>query len=585
MSLAGRTLGSDAPETVLADGKVEVVLTRERLTQFRNVLAGIFVREELVAYVVDIIRATRRHESVLVGAGPRATQALLLAARAHAVICERDYVSPDDIKSLALPVVAHRLVLRPEYEIEGPHSARDHREHCPAGGRPEMITPRGNLLWWTGGWLIPLAVAAAVAPASAPLVWSLAGVAMILPLFDLLWADAKLRGLSIEHPEIARMTKDQSGSIEVHIVNKSAKARRVRLAMAVPKAVGCEAFDMDVALPDGSARSSVSFECSPTRRGSFRAGPCYLGAASPLGFWLKHRSWPASVEVRVYPNLAPERKRMASMFLNRGPFGMHARRQIGIGREFEQLRDYIPGDSYDQIHWKATAKRRRPATKVFQMERTQEVYVVVDSSRLSARLWPESEQGRRRVRHQYREGHFGRPRAGHSRPVAGRPVRRYELQRPRRQVRPGPQRQGALRACRDALYALQPRPVAPDFAELFSFIRTRMRRRALLMFLTSLDDPIVAEQFAEGVSLISRQHLVLVNMIRPPDARPLFEAPDVGKVEDIHRRLGGHLRFARLEEIAKVLKRRAVGMSLLENERLCPQVVAQYVNVKRRQML
>ena len=77
------------------------------------------VKEEIVAYLVDIIRATRSHESILVGAGPRATQALLLAGRANAVLDGRDYVSPDDIKTLAGPVLTHRLILRPEYEIEG----------------------------------------------------------------------------------------------------------------------------------------------------------------------------------------------------------------------------------------------------------------------------------------------------------------------------------------------------------------------------------------------------------------------------------------------------------------------------------
>ena len=59
--------------------------------------------------------------------------------------------------------------------------------------------------------------------------------------------------------------------------------------------------------------------------------------------------------------------------------------QVGRGREFEKLREYIPGDSFDEIHWKATARRARPITKVFQVERTREVYVAVDLSRLSAR--------------------------------------------------------------------------------------------------------------------------------------------------------------------------------------------------------
>ena len=85
------------------------------------------------------------------------------------------------------------------------------------------------------------------------------------------------------------------------------------------------------------------------------------------------------------PNVFNERKNLAGLFLNRGGLGVHARRQIGKGREFEQLRQYFPGDSYEDLHWKATAKRGMPVTKVFQIERTQEVYVVLDSSRLSSR--------------------------------------------------------------------------------------------------------------------------------------------------------------------------------------------------------
>ncbi|MCI0349274.1 MAG: magnesium chelatase, partial [Acidobacteriales bacterium] len=68
---------------------------------------------------VEIVRGTRQSDTVLVGAGPRATQSLLLASRAQAAIAERDFVTPDDIRAMAIPVLEHRLILRPEYEIEG----------------------------------------------------------------------------------------------------------------------------------------------------------------------------------------------------------------------------------------------------------------------------------------------------------------------------------------------------------------------------------------------------------------------------------------------------------------------------------
>ena len=117
--LAQRTLGPDAPEKVLAGGAVQQVLTPEDLSSLRDVLQRVTVREELVRYAVDIVRGTRTQSSVLVGAGPRATQAILLAARVEAVMAGHDYVTPDDVKAMAVPVLEHRLILRPEFEIEG----------------------------------------------------------------------------------------------------------------------------------------------------------------------------------------------------------------------------------------------------------------------------------------------------------------------------------------------------------------------------------------------------------------------------------------------------------------------------------
>ena len=119
LTLARRMLGSDSPEAVLKSGAVQAVISAETLAVLRQRLAGITVKEELTAYLVDIVRQTRKHQGVLVGAGPRATQALLLSSRAHAALQGRDFVTPDDIKAQSVPVLGHRIILRPEYEIEG----------------------------------------------------------------------------------------------------------------------------------------------------------------------------------------------------------------------------------------------------------------------------------------------------------------------------------------------------------------------------------------------------------------------------------------------------------------------------------
>ena len=118
-ALAARLIRNEAPEAILESGQVRQVLTAERIAEMQQALQQVTVRDEMVAYIVDLVRATREHEAVLVGAGPRATMALILASRARAVLEQRDFVTPDDVRSLAAPVLGHRLVIRPEFEIEG----------------------------------------------------------------------------------------------------------------------------------------------------------------------------------------------------------------------------------------------------------------------------------------------------------------------------------------------------------------------------------------------------------------------------------------------------------------------------------
>lgn len=127
--------------------------------------------------------------------------------------------------------------------------------------------------------------------------------------------------------------------------------------------------------------------------------------------------------------------------------------------------------------------------------------------------------------------------------------------------------------------------MAPDFDEVFTFIRNRIRRRALLIFLTNLDDPLLAEGFIKNIDLIARHHLILVNMLRPGIARPLFSNPEVNKVDDLYRELGGHLLWSHLRETTKILQRHGVRFNLLENENLCVELIAQYLSVKQRQLL
>jgi len=103
---------------------VRPVADAERLRDARAAAAAVRVDDAVGAYVVALVRATRALPSVALGASPRAAVHLLAAARAFAVLAGRDFVTPDDVADAAPAVLAHRLVLRPEAELEGQDARR-----------------------------------------------------------------------------------------------------------------------------------------------------------------------------------------------------------------------------------------------------------------------------------------------------------------------------------------------------------------------------------------------------------------------------------------------------------------------------
>lgn len=103
----------------IASFGIEAVADQATLAAFRQTIAQLRLSDDIIDYIVDVVRATREHESLEFGASPRSANMIATAARAFAAMSGRDYVIPDDVKFLALPALRHRIVLAPGAEIEG----------------------------------------------------------------------------------------------------------------------------------------------------------------------------------------------------------------------------------------------------------------------------------------------------------------------------------------------------------------------------------------------------------------------------------------------------------------------------------
>lgn len=329
------------------------------------------------------------------------------------------------------------------------------------------------------------------------------------------------------------------------------------------------------------SKNIFSWKIKVLKRGTHSISHWHYALLSLWKFWKWKNVWNHTLRLSIYPNLNHEKRALAPFLLKRFWEGEQLLKQNGRGHEFDRLREYAVGDSLSDIHWKATARQSKLVSKSYRLEQNQEIYVILDSSRFSLRpsrspqntsqldnaidatLWLSKitqKSGDRFGVVTFSDQIHGFIRAG-----AGL---RHEHR------------------CRDILFGLQSRRVSPDFEELITFLRTRLRKRSLLLFLTSLDDPLQADLFQEHIRLLTRHHLVHVIMPNDPAATPLFSQHQTKSTEiDLHEKLAGHLLWLRMQELRKTLSHRGARLTLCDETQFSRSLIQRYLQMKRSQIL
>jgi uncharacterized protein (DUF58 family) len=416
---------------------------------------------------------------------------------------------------------------------------------------------------------LPLAAVGGMFPSLTPACAAGLAVCAVAAAVDAVAGVRRIGGVGLRAPAFLRLTKDVASTFPVTVENRSGAALRLRLGVNLPPGVESEDATREMEAPAGA--SVVDWPCVGRARGDHALGQAHVEAASPLGLWLVQEARALEFSFRVYPNLRD--RATAGLFLRTANAGARVRRQVGKGREFENLRHYLPGDSFEDIHWKATARRGFPAVKQYRVEHAQEVYAVVDASRLSAR------EG---ILESFVEA------ALHLALVAEKQGDRFGLvtfsNRTHRFLRA---RSGMdhFRLCRETIYNLRAERVSPDFRDVFTSIQLQLRRRALLVFFTSLDDALLAETFERDIGMLARRHVVLVNVRRTAALRPLYAGAAPAEVDELYAGLAGQMLWNRMRALEIALGNRGVRLTVTDAETIKRQVAAGYLEVKRRQIL
>jgi len=448
-----------------------------------------------------------------------------------------------------------------------------------------MIVPTNKLLIIVALALFPLSILGVLFP-----ILKLVSIFIIFLFFVILLVDiyrslSEVDKIEIEIPSIERLSQNKWGKIEINIQHNSLKDLNVKFALALPLEFENEHEIMHLHLKKSDKKFRFIWSLKCEKRGCYHIDYCVIGLSSKWKFWDFRKKNETDLEIRVYPDIAIGKKKLAAFFLRVGLTGIHAQQQVGKGREFEKLRDYLPGDSYEDIHWKATAKRRKPITKIFQIENTQNIYLIIDTARASARpivnVHSESKTDSTILEKyinsallmaltiQQQHDAFGLI-------TFSNKVNKF--------IKAAPGR-NSFKVCRDALFSIKPERINPNFEELFTFIRSYIKKRALLIFFTNLEEKVIWEKFHDKIDIISRKHLVIVNMMKTKNSNMIFSNKEVKNIDEVYLELENHLHWYNLMEAKKNLKVKGVQLNLIESMNYTSETILTYLNTKRRQIL
>jgi uncharacterized protein (DUF58 family) len=367
-----------------------------------------------------------------------------------------------------------------------------------------------------------------------------------------------------------------SSDVELTLTNSSTRSIHATMVDTVPLQLSAGPQTVTV-LARAKREASVTYHVRPSQRGDARLGDCYVRYQGLIRIAERWARAPLAQTVRIYPNL--EDARHHSIYLLRSrQIALEKRhtRIRGIGREFESLREYQTGDEYRDICWTAAARRGKLVTRIYQIERSQTVWIVIDSGRLM----------RARVGNFSKLDHAVNSALSLAQVAlySGDRVGMIAYGRGIRHQLPAAKGSAHLRQMIDQLALVQEEGSEADHLQMAARLLTDQKRRSLIVWLTDLAETAMTPEVIEAASMMMPRHLVLFVVMGQPDLGELAsKAPQsesemyqvAAAQEMVHRR---ELLLARLRE------RGALAMEVSSGA-VSPVLVNAYLQIKERNQL
>jgi uncharacterized protein (DUF58 family) len=423
-----------------------------------------------------------------------------------------------------------------------------------------------------------------------PAAWSprlIAGMFAWDGLFLLLWLQDLLRLPKPGELELQRVWHSPPSlgvrsKVSVALHNFGRHPVFARVTDETPRALRREPPVVQLAVPAGIS-ASAEYEILPAQRGDLPIGKLFVRYQSALRLAERWAVAETSASVRVLPNLEQAKQQTLYLIRTRQVAMERRRRRLrGLGREFESLREYRTGDEFRNISWTATARRSKLITRVFQVERSQTVWIVLDAGRLLREQIVRGGAALRLSKLDYAvDAALALAQvAMHSGDRVGLLAYGREIQQNRNAGRGAPH----LRSIVESLALVHSEPYEADHGRAAHALLSEQHRRSLIVWITDLAETAGTPDVVEYALQMTRRHLVLFAAVGQPDLNErVAQRPE--SEEDMFRYIAAIEIVQRRELLLRRLRQRGVLALELMPGALAASLVNQYLDIKDRSLI
>ncbi len=405
--------------------------------------------------------------------------------------------------------------------------------------------------------------------------YSLLAVVSLL-VVDVLILFSNRKGFFARRDTLDKLSNGDDNPVQIVLENRYLFPARITVIDELP--FQFQARDKEYKLKVDSGKSkTIEYDVHPVKRGEYSFGAVNIYVKSPIGLIQRRFRFSQDMMVPVYPSFMQMRKYELLAISNQlTDAGIKKIRRRGNNAEFEQIKEYVSGDDYRTINWKATARKSKLMINQYQDEKSQQVYSVIDMGRVMRMPF----EGLSLLDYAINSSLVISNIAMLKQDKAGIVTFSHKVQ----SVLPADRRNAQLQKILELLYNQKTGYLESDFENLFINVKTKINQRSLLLLYTNFESLSGLQRQLKYLRRLAKDHLLVVIFFENTELHAFLDKPATTTEEVYNKAIAEKFAFEK-KLIVKELEKYGIHSILTAPQNLSVSTINKYLELKARGLI